>query len=102
MEEIKSLSLRLTSEEYLAFDAICKERGYSKTGKIREYIRNLIKEEIEAVNISAKEWTAIEKGITEIEKGEYVTLEELKRGVRSKKVADSKNSKKHPKKHPIT
>lgn len=83
MKETKSLSLRLPSEEYIAFDVVCREKGYSKTGKIREFIRNLIKEEIESVKISAKEWAKIENGIKEIERGEYLTFEELKRGLKN-------------------
>jgi len=37
-----SITLRLPNEEYVAFTAICDEKGYSKTGKIREFIRNVI------------------------------------------------------------
>lgn len=86
MSEIKSLSLRLSREEYVAFDTICKERGYSKTGKIREFIRNIIREELEGVKVSAEEWAKIQDGIREIERGEYVTFEELKRGLERKKM----------------
>ena len=91
MKETRTLSLRLPIEEYIAFDAVCREKGYSKTGKIREFIRNMVKEEIESVKMSAKEWIQIEKGIREIQKGEYVTFEELKRDLKSQKVADNKN-----------
>ncbi|MDW7760417.1 MAG: hypothetical protein SCM96_07250 [Acidobacteriota bacterium] len=63
----------------MAFDTICKEKGYSKTGKIREFIRKLIKEELPSVKASAWEWTKIEAAIKEIERGEYLTLEELKK-----------------------
>ena len=93
MKETRTLSLRLPLEEYIAFDAVCREKGYSKTGKIREFIRNLVKEEIENVKISAKEWSEIEMGIKEIQKGEYVTFEELKRDLKIQKVADNKNRK---------
>jgi hypothetical protein len=93
MKETRTLSLRLPIEEYIAFDAVCREKGYSKTGKIREFIRNLVKEEIESVTISAKEWIEIEKGIREIQRGEYVTFEELTRDLKRQKVADSKNRK---------
>lgn len=86
MSEIKSLSLRLSKEEYIAFDTICKERGYSKTGKIREFIRNIIREELEGVKVSAEEWAKIQDGIREIERGEYFTFEELKRGLERKKM----------------
>lgn len=82
MKEIRNLCLRLPADEYIAFDLVCREKGYSKTGKIREFIRNLVKEELESVKVSAKEWVRIEKGIREIEKGEYVTFEELKRGLK--------------------
>jgi predicted transcriptional regulator len=93
MKESKSLSLRLPLDEYIAFDAVCREKGYSKTGKIREFIRNLIKQELESVKISAQEWTKIERGIEEIQKGEYVTFEELKRDIKTHQVADNKNIK---------
>lgn len=79
MDKVKNLCLRLSLEEYIAFDAICKERGYSKTGKIREFIRNMVKEELESVKLHAEEWAKIKEGIREIERGEYVTFEELKR-----------------------
>jgi predicted transcriptional regulator len=79
MSENKNLCLRLSYEEYVAFDTICKEKGYSKTGKIREFIRKLIKEELPSVKASAWEWTKIEAAIKEIERGEYLTLEELKK-----------------------
>jgi len=91
VSEIKSLSLRLSKEEYVAFDTICKERGYSKTGKIREFIRNIIREELEGVKVSAEEWAKIQDGIREIEKGEYVSFEELKDDFRRKKMGNRKN-----------
>jgi predicted DNA-binding protein len=91
MSEIKNLSLRLSKEEYIAFDSICRERGYSKTGKIREFIRILIKEELESVKVSAGEWSRIQDGIREIEKGEYVSLEDLKNEFKKKKVGNRKN-----------
>ena len=86
MEKGKNLCLRLPLEEYIAFDAICKERGYSKTGKIREFIRNLVKEELESVKLNAEEWAKIEQGIREIERGEYVTFNELKRDFKKEKM----------------
>jgi len=91
VSEIKNLSLRLSKEEYIAFDTICKERGYSKTGKIREFIRNLIREELEGVKVSSEEWAKIQDGIREIEKGEYVSFEELKDDFRRKKMGNRKN-----------
>ena len=93
MSEIRNLSLRLSKEEYIAFDTVCRERGYSKTGKIREFIRNLIREELESVKVSAEEWAKIQEGIREIEKGEYVSFEELKNDIRKKKVDNRKNRK---------
>ncbi len=42
----KSITLRLPEEEYVAFTVVCNEKGYSKTGKIREYIREMVKKEI--------------------------------------------------------
>jgi len=54
MSQLKSITLRLPEEEYRAFDAICNEKGYSKTGKIREFIRRLIKDEIESVKLVRK------------------------------------------------
>jgi hypothetical protein len=43
MRQLKNITLRLPEEEYRAFDTICNEKGYSKTGKNREFIRRLIK-----------------------------------------------------------
>lgn len=88
----KSITLRLPKEEYDAFGAICEERGYSRTGKIREFIRNLVKDELERVTISRKDWKKISSAIKEIDRGEFVSFEELKRGYASKAVA-SKSSK---------
>jgi predicted DNA-binding protein len=80
----KSITLRLPQDEYEAFGAICDERGYSKTGKIREYIRNLVKEELERVIISKEGWQRVAAAINEIERGEFVSFEDLKRGFASK------------------
>ncbi len=102
MKETKHISLRLTAEEYYAFDTICQEKGYSKTGKIREFIRRLIKEELESALISDQEWKSVEEGIQEIERGEYITFEQLKRDVESASVADNKNIPYGKKKHPRT
>jgi predicted transcriptional regulator len=84
MKEMKNLCLRLPEGEYAAFDLVCREKGYSKTGKIRELIRKLVKEELESVKVSTREWSEIEKGIKEIERGDYVNFEELKRGLKKK------------------
>lgn len=84
----KTITLRLPEEEYTAFDAVCNEKGYSKTGKIREFIRNLVKEEIKSVKISAEEWARVENGIKEIERGESVSFEELKRAFAEKKLGN--------------
>jgi predicted DNA-binding protein len=89
----KVLCLRLPNDEYLAFDAVCKERGYSKTGKVRELIRGLVKEELESVKLSSAEWRRVEAGIKEIEKGEYVTYGELRTEIRQKKMDYNKNRK---------
>jgi len=88
MSRLKSITLRLPEEEYRAFDSICNEKGYSKTGKIREFIRRLIKDEIESVKISAEEWERVKAGIKEIEKGKFTTFEELKREFEKRKVGD--------------
>ncbi len=85
MSQLKSITLRLPEEEYRAFDAICNEKGYSKTGKIREFIRRLIKDEIESVKISEEEWKRVKAGMEEIEKGKFTTFEELKRDFIKKK-----------------
>lgn len=52
----KSITLRLPEDEYRAFTTICNERGYSKTGKIREFIRSLVADEISEAASSAGEW----------------------------------------------
>jgi len=71
----------------MAFTAVCNEKGYSKTGKIREFIRNMVKTEIAEVELSAGEWEKVREGIREIERGRYATLEETKRGLARKKLA---------------
>jgi len=83
----KSITLRLPIEEYMAFTAVCDEKGYSKTGKIREFIRNMVKTEIAEVELSAGEWEKVREGIREIERGRYATLEEMKRDLARKKPA---------------
>jgi len=88
----KSITIRLPKDEYIAFDTVCNEKGYSKTGKIRELIRNLVKTEIDEVRISAEEWSKIESGMAEIERGEYVSLKELKRDFAKKKVDRKQDS----------
>src|SRR4030043_167840 len=93
MSENKNLCLRLSYEEYVAFDSICKEKGFSKTGKIRELIRNLIKEELPSVKASAGEWAKIEAAIKEIQRGEFLTFDELKQNLREKEVDRQKNRK---------
>ena len=32
----KSITIRLPKDEYTAFNTVCNEKGYSKTGKIRD------------------------------------------------------------------
>ena len=88
----KSITLRLPEDEYIAFDSICEERGYSKTGKIREFIRTLVKEEYKGVMLNKEEWQRVEAGMSEIERGEYVSLEELKRGLGEENL-ETKNCK---------
>ncbi len=88
MGELKSITLRLPDEEYTAFDAICSEKGYSKTGKIREFIRRMIKEEIESVKISAKEWKKVKAGIKEIERGKFAAFEDLKSDFKKRKMGN--------------
>ncbi len=99
MREIKNLCLRLSYEEYVALDTICKEKGYSKTGKIREFVRNLIKEELPSVRVSTAEWSGVEAGIKEIERGDYLTLEELKQKLRGKEVDHHKNRRNSRRQH---
>lgn len=99
MKGIKNISLRLSNEEYVAFDTICREKGYSKTGKIREFIRTLIKEELASAQVSAEEWKGIEKGIMEIEKGDYVSFEDLKLELKTGHVADNEDREYRKKDH---
>lgn len=84
----KSITLRLPEEEYMAFNTICNEKGYSKTGKIREFIRSLAKTEMAEVELSAGEWKRVCKGIREIERGEYATFGEMKREFAHRKLAN--------------
>jgi predicted transcriptional regulator len=83
----KSITLRLPEEEYVAFTTVCHEKGYSKTGKIREFIRNMVKQEIGEVELSAEEWKKVREGIREIEEGRCATFEEMKRDLSRRKVA---------------
>lgn len=99
MNQLKSITLRLPEEEYWAFDAICTEKGFSKTGKIREFIRRMIKKEIASVTISAEEWDRVKAGIKEIEEGKFTTFEELKRDLQKRKVGDKENCKQREKKY---
>jgi predicted transcriptional regulator len=87
----KSITLRLPHDEYAAFDAVCNERGYSKTGKTREFIRNMVKEELEPATLSAQEWKGIAGAIREIERGDYVPFEELKRGISKRTLVHNKS-----------
>ena len=89
----RSITLRLPKDEYDAFNAVCAERGYSKTGKIREFIRNMVKDELESVNISRGDWKKIASSIGEIERGEFVSFEDLKRGFATKELAHKKGGK---------
>jgi predicted transcriptional regulator len=87
----KSITLRLPEEEYVAFTTICNEKGYSKSGKIREFIRNMVKKEFDEVELSAAEWEQVREGIREIERGEFATFEELKSEVARRKLAHKQN-----------
>jgi predicted transcriptional regulator len=98
----KSITFRLPVEEYAAFTAICDEKGYSKTGKIREFIRTMVKAEIDEVELSAAEWAKVREGIREIEHGQYATFEELKSGLSRKKLAHKQNREQSPAGHRVT
>lgn len=87
----KTITLRLPEEEYIAFHTVCREKGYSKTGKIRELIRELVKKEIETVRVSASEWAQIEEGIREIDRGEFISFGRLKDDVRKRRLENRKN-----------
>jgi predicted transcriptional regulator len=87
----KSITLRLPEVEYAAFTQICDEKGYSKTGKIREFIRNMVKAEMREVELSAAEWEELKEGIREVESGEFTTLEDMKRDLARKKMAHNQN-----------
>lgn len=87
----KSITLRLPEEEYVAFTVVCNEKGYSKTGKIREFIREMVKKEIGEVELKAGEWEKVQAGIREIEKGKCSSFEELKRDLARRKLAHHKD-----------
>jgi predicted transcriptional regulator len=84
----KSITLRLPEEEYVAFTVVCNEKGYSKTGKIREFIREMVKREIGEVELKASEWKRLRAGIKEIEEGRFASFEEIKRDLARRKLAD--------------
>ncbi len=75
----------------MAFTTVCHERGYSKTGKIREFIRNMVKAEIGEAELSAKEWKGIQAGMREIDSGRYATLKEMKRDLARRRMADKQD-----------
>lgn len=87
----KSITLRLPEEEYVAFTVVCNGKGYSKTGKIREFIREMVKKEIGDVELKADEWEKIRAGIKEIEEGRFSSFEELKRDLARRKMAHNKD-----------
>lgn len=87
----KSITLRLPEEEYVAFTRICNEKGYSKSGKIREFIRNMVKKEFDEVELSAADWEKVREGIREIERGDFATFKELKREFTRRKLAHKQN-----------
>jgi predicted transcriptional regulator len=82
----KTITLRLPEEEFSAFDFICQTKGYSKTGKIREYIRDTIKNEMQIAKFSAAEWMKVKEGIEEIERGEHASFEQIKNDFRKRKM----------------
>ena len=84
----KTITLRLPEEEYVAFTVVCNGKGYSKTGKIREFIREMVKREIGEVELKAGEWKKLRAGIKEIEEGRFSSLEEIKRDLARRKLAD--------------
>jgi len=98
----KSITLRLPEEEYMAFTTICNEKGYSKTGKIREFIRNMAKTEMAEVELSAGEWKKVREGIYEIERGEYGTFEEMKGELARRKLANKQSRQRSPAGHRST
>jgi len=71
----------------MAFTVVCNEKGYSKTGKIREFIREMVKKEIGEVELKAGEWKKVQAGIKEIEEGRHVSFEEFKRDFARRKLA---------------
>jgi hypothetical protein len=83
----KSITLRLPEEEYVAFTVVCNGKGYSKTGKIREYIREMVKKEIGEVELKAGEWKKVQAGIKEIEEGRCASFEEIKGDFARRKLA---------------
>lgn len=87
----KSITFRLPEVEYVAFTAVCNERGYSKTGKIREFIRSMVKAEMDEVELSAREWEGIRAGVRDIDQGRYATLQEMKRDLARKKLANKQD-----------
>ena len=84
----KTITLRLPEEEYVAFTVVCNGKGYSKTGKIREFIREMVKREIGEVELKAGEWKKLRAGIKEIEEGRFSSLKEIKRDLARRKLAD--------------
>jgi predicted transcriptional regulator len=98
----KSITVRLPEEEYVAFTTICNEKGYSKTGKIREFIRNMVKTEIGEVELSAGEWEKVREGIREIERGQYATFEEMRRALGRRQLVHKQNRERGAADHRIT
>ena len=75
----------------MAFTVVCNEKGYNKTGKIREFIREMVKKEIGEVELKADEWKKVRAGIREIEEGRFSSFEELKRDLARRKLAHKQN-----------
>ena len=83
----KSITLSLPEEEYMAFTVVCNEKGYSKTGKIREFIREMVKAEIGEVELKAAEWKRVRAGIKDIAEGRFASFAEVKRDFARRKLA---------------
>ena len=92
----KTITLRLPEEEYVAFTVVCNGKGYSKTGKIREFIRTMVKAEMDEVELSAREWEKVRAGIRDIEAGRFATLEEMKRDLTRRKLANKQDRQRGP------
>lgn len=71
----------------MAFTVVCNEKGYSKTGRIREFIGEMVKREFGEVELKASEWKKVRAGIKKIDEGRCSSFEELKRDLARRKLA---------------